>query len=342
MFTKLVHMDSLSVEATVRRIANGDLIILCTCGGLMEPAAENRTYIFSSRDNGRSWSKKKQLNVEDGRAHYHTETSVEGDVIKVFISAHNGKFIEWKNYYMESTDNGETWKNNDLNELPEYAFVRSRAELSNGDVIYPYHYYPITGRQEAESLSCDRYVWENDIPYIENGLLRRVAGEKSFVRQAAFFNDIPAMKAKGFPRWFWNENTVVELEDGHLVMLYRIDRSGVLWRSDSFDYGYTWSESVRTNIQNPTNKPQLLKAEDGRIVLLNTPNAATYGLENRFPLEAWVFDNGMKKILKKIRVSDFPGAYSYANGFLEGSDLYIAYEFNRHDIYFTMMNIDKD
>ena len=71
MFIKLVHRDTMSVEATVRRAPNGELLLLCTCGGTAEPAIENRVYLFRSSDNGRTWSKKQQLNEEDeiGRAH---------------------------------------------------------------------------------------------------------------------------------------------------------------------------------------------------------------------------------------------------------------------------------
>lgn len=341
MEIKLVHRDTLSVEANVRRVPNGDLILLCTCGGLTEPAIENRTYLFRSYDNGKNWSEPRQLNEEDGRAHYHTETAVIGEKTLVFLSAHNGKFVQWRNYIMESENSGYDWKKRSLDVLPEYAFVRSMVALSDGTLLFPYHAYPITKSQENYGLAHDSYLFRNDVPYIESGLLTTRDGGCRFDRRVAFRTDMEKMKSLGHPRWFWPENTVVEAEPGHLIMLLRVDRSGCLWRSESFDYGATWTDICMTDIPNPSNKPQLLKAEDGRIVLLNTPNAA-YGLENRFPLEIWISSDGMKTWEKKIRLSDFPGAYSYANGMIEGNLLYLAFEFNRHDVYFATVDLDRD
>lgn len=98
---------------------------------------------------------------------------------------------------------------------------------------------------------------------------------------------------------------------------------------------------MRPDIPNPSNKPQLLKTNDGRIVLLNTPNDGK-GLEARFPLEIWISENNMAGWNKKIVLSDFPGVYSYANGFIEGNILYLAFEFNRHDIYFARVDLEND
>ena len=49
-----------------------------------------------------------------------------------------------------------------------------------------------------------------------------------------------------------------------------------------------------------------------------------------------------KSFVKKINLSDFPGGYSYANGFIENNILYLAFEFNRHDIYFAKIDLEKD
>ena len=64
--------------------------------------------------------------------------------------------------------------------------------------------------------------------------------------------------------------------------------------------------------------------------------------EARFPLEIWISENNMAGWNKKIVLSDFPGVYSYANGFIEGNILYLAFEFNRHDIYFARVDLEND
>lgn len=341
MFIKLVHRDTLSVEADVKRIQGGDLLLVCTCGGLSEPAAENRTVCFRSNDNGRTWTEKRQICEENGLAHYHTETAVLGDSVRIFISEHNGKFIGWKNYFLESSGKCLIWKKYPLTELPKYAFVRGMVTLSNKNIVFPYHSYPITEEMEKECLLNDSYVWKNRIPYIESGLLVSENDGKTFKRKVAFQTSTEQLLSMGLPGWIWPENTVTEAENGHLIMLFRVDRSGFLWRADSYDYGNHWSVPQVTDIPNPSNKPRLFRSAKGEIILVNTPKSE-YGLDNRFPLEVWLSKDGMRSWDKKIRVSDFPGAYSYASGFIEDDRLYLAFEFNRHDIYFAVVNLRKD
>ena len=343
MFIKLVHRDTLSVEATVERAPNGDLLLLCTCGGTGEPQIENRVLSFRSKDDGKAWTKGTQIHEEDGRAHYQTETARIGDEIRVFISTHDGKFLDWKNYFLSSYDSGETWQKHPLPELDRFAFVRGKVDLSNGEMIFPYHAYPIDEKLNEESKRENRPAYLNAIEYVENGLLVSRDGGKTFERRVAFYTMLDeSFRNSPSCRFSWNENTVVELKDGHLVMLYRLDRSGWLWRSDSYDYGNTWSEPFRTDIPNPSNKPRLLKAPDGKIILLNTPNA-NCGLVNRHPLEIWISDDGMKTWGKKISLSNFPGMYSYPDGFIdENNCLYAAFEFNRHDIYFFSYNLNEE
>ena len=340
MYIGLVHRDDLSVEANVRRAQNGDLVLLCTCGGGSEPAPGNRTYLFRSEDDGKTWSEGMKLGEEDGLARYHTETAVLGDKLKVFVSSHNGRFVNWRNEVYESADSGRTWSVRPLRELPSYAFVRSMLRLSDGKILFPYHFYPVTQEMESGCLERGDYVWKSPIKYVESGFLLSGDGGETFERRVAFRTTAEEMKELGLT-WFWPENTVTETEKGHLVMLFRVDRSGFLWRSDSFDGGNAWSRPFVSDIPNPSNKPQLLKTEDGRVVLLNTPRGG-YGLEARFPLEIWISEDGMRTWKKKIRLSDFPGAYSYANGFIEGNVLYLAFEFNRHDVYFARVDLDED
>lgn len=161
MFIKLVHRDTLSVEATVERAPNGDLLLLCTCGGTGEPQIENRVLSFRSKDDGKTWTKGTQIHEEDGRAHYQTETARIGDEIRVFISTHDGKFLDWKNYFLSSYDSGETWQKHPLPELDRFAFVRGKVDLSNGEMIFPYHAYPIDEKLNEESKRENRPAYLN-------------------------------------------------------------------------------------------------------------------------------------------------------------------------------------
>lgn len=78
---KQIYTDSLSCEPLIERTANGELLCVCQCGGVSEPAPENRVYVFHSKDDGRTWSRKESIYPEDGQAVYCTELSVAGDEI---------------------------------------------------------------------------------------------------------------------------------------------------------------------------------------------------------------------------------------------------------------------
>lgn len=341
----LVHLDGLSVEATARKAPNGDLIVVCTCGGTREPAPENQVYLFRSIDGGKTWSPKQLLNEPDGCAHYQTCTAVVGDTIAVFVSRHNGSFAGWKNYVLVSGDSGFTWTKRPNTLLPEYGFIRDLTVLDDGRLLFPYHYYPVTAEQDAQFLKSGRILCECPIPYVENGCFIGTP-QTGFERRVAFvqrYEELPTFPVSKW-RWTWTENTVVETEPGHLIMLYRVDLSDYLWRVDSYDGGRTWGKPARTDVPNPGNKPQLLKRRDGAVLLLNTPNnAPDFYLRRRFPLEIWTSYDGLRTWRDKVRVSDFPGAYSYPNGFIDDDgSVKLAFDYNRHDVYFASVKTGGD
>lgn len=91
---KLVQRELLSCEAIVRRAPNGELLLVCQCGDVTEPAPLNRVYVWHSRDDGENWSGRKLLVPEDGRAVYQTEVSVIGEEIRVYVTFHDGRFCK--------------------------------------------------------------------------------------------------------------------------------------------------------------------------------------------------------------------------------------------------------
>ncbi|MDY6024074.1 MAG: sialidase family protein [Candidatus Borkfalkiaceae bacterium] len=95
---KLVQIDLLSCEAILRKAPNGDLIIVGQCGDVLEPAPENRIYIWRSKDNGETWSKRQLIYPEDGRAGYQTEVFVNENTVNVFKNEHpmpTQKWVVW-------------------------------------------------------------------------------------------------------------------------------------------------------------------------------------------------------------------------------------------------------
>jgi predicted neuraminidase len=154
---------------------------------------------------------------------------------------------------------------------------------------------------------------------------------KSFQRFAG-----PKIPVKGTTgrHWAWTEPTLTPLSDGRLVMLLRVDGSGWLWRSESRDLGRTWTEAVKTDIPNPSNKPKLIPMPDGRIALIHTPNPVP-GSRSRYPLSLWISDDDLASFRDKRVVTDFPGNYCYPDGFFEDGHILFTIEINRHEVLFV-------
>lgn len=334
---KQIYTDSLSCEPMIERVANGELLCVCQCGGTAEPCAENRVYVWHSKDNGETWSEKESIYPEDGQAVYCTELSVFGDEITAYITVHTGRFLDWKCYMMKSFNNGYTWKNyGNPPHFPEYTFIRGTVQTTDGRILIPYQHYDVPRAEHDRILKEeeDKLVCKARIPYCDTGILESCDGGKTYRKYQACQVDM----SKG---WIWSEPTVAELSDGSLAMLMRVCGSGWLYRCDSRDGGRTWSAYYRTDIPNPSNKPRLIKLDGSRIALIHTPNnkgievGDVYGWgARRFPLELWISDDGMKTWNSKIRLTDFPGDYSYADGFYEDGHIHFVIEHNRHTILY--------
>ncbi len=325
-----IHTNSLSCEPLLERTANGELLCVCQCDGTREPDIQNREYAFHSKDNGETWSKKESIYPEDGQAVYGTELTVDGDEITAYLTIHSGRFLDWKCLMMKSFDNGYTWKNAGTPPFfPEYMFMRARLITKDGRILLPYQAYSVTKKEHDHVLATavDKAVWMTNTAFCESGVLESTDGGKTYNKFVADRMDL----SKG---WVWSEPTVAELSDGTIAMLLRqhhgsIEGGGVLLRCDSKDGGRTWSPASPTDIPNPANKPRLYQLDDGKIALIHTPNSF-----DRSPLELWISDDDMKTWSSKTRLTDFPGAFSYNDGFYEDGHLHFVIEHNRHTILY--------
>jgi hypothetical protein len=333
---RLFHRDTLSCEPILRRTPGGELLCVAQCGDVREPAPGNRVYVFHSRDEGETWTSPVSIYPEDGQAVYATEVMVLDNVIHAFLTLHNGSFLNWKCVDMISRDDGYNWENAGAPpHLPSFAFVRGMIRRSDGGIVIPYQYYPISPRENDRLIAEDKKVWDGNIDHVESGVLISGDGGSNYER----FSGVKiAIKGDTGQNWAWTEPTIAELSDGRLVMLLRVCGTGYLWRSESANGGKTWSEAVRTDIPNPSNKPKLISLDDGRIALIHTPNPKV-GFENRNPLSVWVSDDDLQTFRAKLDVTDFPGCYCYPDGIYENGSVLFTIEYNRHDILFVEQEV---
>jgi len=331
---KLVHVDTLSCEAIFRIAPNGDYIIVAQCGDVTEPAKDNRVYIFRSCNKGSTWSKPVSVYPEDGQAVYATEVWVHNGIIDVFINTHNGRFLSSKTFVMRSLDNGYTFTRHDV--LPEWEgllFIRGVICLNNGKYLIPFQRHKLSNEENDALVSENKYFMNGNIKHAEVGAYLTDDNFENLVESEIVIinNEIAGVKA-----WKWPEPTAVQLSDGSIKMLIRVDSTGFLYQTKSVDGGLSWSEPQITDLANPGNKPKLIKLSDGRIALINTFNS-TRGFIGRKPFSVWISDDDMASwVYKKVCV-DFDGWLSYPDGVEsdDGKKILFAFDFNRHDVYFV-------
>ncbi|OJU15883.1 MAG: hypothetical protein BGN88_13440 [Clostridiales bacterium 43-6] len=312
---------------------NNELICICQCGGTSEPAPENRVYVFHSTDNGEHWTEPVSIYPENGKAVYCTEVFVLNNVIHAFLTTHSGHFLDWECILMISRDNGYTWENSGPPpHFPSFTFIRGMITLKNSNILIPYQFYPVikeANDRVFKEKGAEGRVEHCNVPYVENGVLISSDSGNSYDRFPAVRFDMED--------WIWSEPTIAELSNGTVTMLLRKCGSGYLWRSNSTDGGKTWSEAVKTDIPNPTNKPKLIAIPDGRIALIHTPN--NKGIEtaryvHRYPLQIWISDDNMNTFRYQKTMTEDPGNYSYADGFYENGHILFTIEKNRKEILF--------
>jgi hypothetical protein len=275
---------------------------------------------------------------EDGRAVYQTEVAVINDKIYVFITFHNGKFLDFEHRILISSDSGLTFTDNGtIPFLEGFTFVRGAIKKNAGGWLLPFQHYPVTKQEQDELSRANKMIWDIKAPFVQNGVL--FMDDEGRINGISRVASIPLFM-DGTKRWVWSEPTIIELSNHELVMLMRVDKTGYLFESRSYDDGLTWSNPTITDIPNPSNKPKLLKNSQGDIVLINTPKTI-HGMAHRHPLEAWISHDDMKTWTKKISLVTFPGWISYPDGFIEGNTLYLSFEFNRHDTYFLKCDLES-
>jgi hypothetical protein len=175
-------------------------------------------------------------------------------------------------YRSVSKDGGKTWQEpvsfpSGLNG----ASMRQGIVMSDGGWLFPLYWPDTTFDFDWAVDTSAEHPDEARYPF-RSGVTVSYDGGRSFMR----YGDIKG--AKGL----WEPNCI-EVEKGHILMLMRNDAAPRLKRSDSFDYGKTWSEPFDTDIPNPNTKLTLFKT-GGTIFLVNN-FSDVMGWHNRKKLE---------------------------------------------------------
>lgn len=312
--------DSLACESILRRMPNGDWVTFIQSGGSAEPRPENDVYLARSVDQGETWSGLVQLFDLPDKATYQTEALVLGEKVLLFVSTHNGGFLDWESWVTVSEDSGYTWSPfKELWHLPRRTFIRTAMITRDGRILLPFQHYHLTTEAEENLRAAGRPIMRSTDAVSENGVLISSDDGQSWTKHGAIH--VPT------PGWNFAENNIVELSDGTIAMLIRADRTGVLFRADSNDGGMTWTDAYATKIPNPGNKVRLFRLTDDRIILLNTAvtpaSLERLNLDARHPMSMWISEDDMVNWQYKRDVLTIPGHLSYPDGFIDETEAFV-------------------
>jgi len=320
-------------DQALRILPSGEWIVVFMTGGGTEPELANHIRLCRSQDQGMIWGDPEVVLQYDNKACLLSEVIVDGETVTVFVQTHGGRFENWENYVIRSSDACSTWTEPEpFAPFPRRTFVRNLCVASWGEWLLPFQTYDT--REDASPSPLEDGSWETPL----NGIL--ISDDRG--RSWETSDRIPGRLCA--------ENNVVERRDGSLVMLIRADGTGCLRRSESTNRGRTWSSPQPTDIPNPGSKFRLHRLSDRRIVLVHNPNPATSHPNskwsagcNRNPLALWVSDDDMRTWSYKRTLTDFPGMLAYPDGVVDEGEEYVhfAFDYNRHDVIYWGARLPK-
>ncbi|MFC1613738.1 exo-alpha-sialidase [Gemmatimonadota bacterium] len=248
-----------------------------------------------------------------------TPDTTEGN--PVFFAAPNGEVwlfyragFPWaKMMWVKSADMGKTWGQPEVFlDKPGWSFRSRVLLLANGDIIIPVMTHGSEGFTPIGSSTAFIYSVDNGESWKQT---RQILTE---------------------PRS--NEPSVIQRSDGSLLAYMRPydpnldDR--LLWQSESFDNGRTWSEAARTALKNPSKAIELLKLGNGHVVLVYNKCQTTL---SQLCL-ALSLDEGRTWSYRRI-LEDSPGRFTYPT-LSQSADglIHLSYTFRRTHIKHVEVN----
>lgn len=270
---------------------------------------------FSKRTDGK-WSSPVLLTKEKGVPHWNPVLFQREDS-SIILYYKFGKHIPyWQTRYIISKDNGETWS--EAHDVIKDDTTGGRGpvknkciRISNGDVLAP-----------ASTEQSGRWRCFIDISH-DDGLT--FEKQKYIVRPRT---------AKGLVQMI--QPTLWESENGHIHALMRTNK-GRIYRSDSADYGKTWTKAYATELPNNNSGIDAVKTDKGTFLLYN-PVEENWGARSPVTL-AFSADNG--KSWTNLKDLDCEGEeFSYPAITAVGNTLYLTYTYLREKIRFWRIEVE--
>lgn len=301
--------------STLVRLKDGQFLV-AWFGGTEEKDPD--VGIWLSKGKPGEWSEPIEVAKIREDAHWNPVLQLAPDGV-VYLYFKVGKEIaEWETWVKKSTDGGSTWS--------------EAYELVKGDK---------GGRGPVKNklIELSNGTWlagaSNEVKRWEVFVDRSEDKGKTWIASSYFKIDTNQIKGKGAI-----QPTLWETEQGKVHMLVRTT-SGIIGRSDSEDYGKTWTPIYTTSLPNPNSGIDLTKLSDGTLALAYNPDAKNWG--SRSPLSVGLsFDNGKTWPDKlDIQTGKKEDEFSYPAIISWGDSIAVTYTWNRQKIAFWLGTKDE-
>jgi predicted neuraminidase len=268
--------------------------------------------IWLSKGNPQNWPAPVELAKIRDDAHWNPVLFKDpsGDITLFFKV---GKTIDfWETWYKVSKDNGETWS--EAKELVP-GDKGGRGPVRNKPIVAS------NGTWLAPASNELQRVWNAFIDRSEDG-------GKTWTHTEFVPMNRDSIHGEGVI-----QPALWESEPGKIHMLLR-SSTGVICRSDSEDYGKTWSSVYKTDLPNPNSGIDVTKLEDNTLVLVFNPDNENWG--SRSPISLAVSsDNGNRwDPIVELERGKEEDEFSYPSIISFGDTVAVTYTWKRQRIAF--------
>ncbi len=307
-------------EPVIRRLNNGILVCSFLTGGTAEPQNKNVVCLSRSFDDGRTWSEPETAVRHSERGCWATEIFTETDRPFIVVHTYNTNDYRVEHYRELQTFQQYLTPDGKMSGEPvsfkgglNGVSLRQGIVMSNGEWLFPLYWQEVeydfdwSQNTSGQHENRERYPFRCGVAISGNG------GE-TFERYGYLVG----------PKSLWEPNCI-ELEQGHIMLLMRSNNEEYLRRSDSYDYGRTWTCPIVTDIENAHTKLTLFKIENTVFLVNNFVKAQ--GLKNRTHLQIRASEDGEHwRIVCKPEEDEANFFYPHVSVSTETATVYLAYE----------------
>lgn len=316
-------------EPVIKKFPNGVMVCLFLTGGNLEPHISNVVQIARSLDGGVTWSEPETLFSMRERGCWCPELFSDGDIsfccVNTYTGVHEKQRYRELQTYCSFTSDGMSFSEPvsfpcGLNGVS----LRQGIVMTNGEWLFPMYWSEVT----------------YDFEYCENTEKQRGTDRYPFRCGFAVSKD----RGETFTRYgylvakesLW-EPTCVEFDNGHIVCLMRYNGEAVLYKSESRDYGRTWTSAERTGIPNPNTKPLLFKIGDDVFLVNNFSDSM--GKRTNLEIHRLNPDMTTQHVYSPVPVEE---KWFYPHVFVDNAEkiLYLAYE-NKREHWLQKIPFEK-